>query len=102
MPPAIFAMFIPANAIIGPVPVLAAALFIASACAVVRVAAAIVGSLKTALLCSSLIICSSSSDAVTELMPNDTIARPLNSDHFLESTSLSASAISIVCPGSAL
>ena len=48
MPPAILAMFIPAKAIIGPVDSLAAADFIASACAAVSVAAAIAGFVSTA------------------------------------------------------
>ena len=42
------------------------------------------------------------SDAVTELIPMEKIEMPRIPDHFSESTSFSASAISIVCPGKAL
>ena len=58
-------MFIPANAIIGPVEVFFAALCIASACAFTSCAAAIPGLRNVAFLCSSLIIFSSSSEAFT-------------------------------------
>ena len=51
------AIFIPANAIIGPVAVFEAAAFIASACAPASVAAAIFGLRSTAVFCISLIIC---------------------------------------------
>ena len=47
------------------------------------------------------LIASSSSEALTELTPKDTISTPRRFAHFSESTSLSASAISAVCPGSA-
>ena len=86
----------PANAIIGPALVLLAAAFIASAWAAVRAAAPIVASFIVAVFCRSLIICSSSGEAVTELTPNETTSIPLSSPHFFESTSLSASAISVV------
>ena len=64
-------------------------------------AAAMVGSRKAALRCSSLIICSSSSLALTLDTPKETISMPLRSRHLAESTSLRASAISPVWAGSA-
>ena len=73
----------------------------ALACAPTRCAAAMFALRKTAFFCSSLIIASSSSEALTELTPKDTISTPRRFAHFSESTSLSASAISAVCPGSA-
>jgi hypothetical protein len=100
IPPVPCAIPIPINPVIAP-PELDAAAFIASACAPTRVAAAMVGSRIIALCWSSLIISSSSLDALTELTPNDAISIPRVSLHLDERISLRASAISLVWPGSA-
>ena len=86
----------------GPVASFLAASCMACACAPTMVAAAMVGSRMTAVRCRFLIIASSSSEALTEFTPKDATLMPRSSAHFLDSTSLSASAISMVWPGSAL
>ena len=96
MPPICPAMFMPMNAIAGPAFWLLAAACIAAACAPTICAAARVGSINAALRCISLSIFSSSSFAFTDETPNDTISRPRSLRHLADSTSLSASAISIV------
>ena len=55
---------------------------IAAACAPTRCAAAIVGLRKVALRCSSLIIASSSSEALMEETPRETISIPRRLPHF--------------------
>lgn len=92
-------MFMPIKAMAAP-PVFWAAIFMASPWAPTRWAAARVGSVKAALRCSSFMVCSSSSLAVTLATPKDTISIPRRSRHFLDSTSFSASASSMVWPGS--
>jgi len=93
-------MFIPAKAMTGPAFSLLAAACIASACASAMRAAAMLGSLRAAARCRSLIIFSSSSVALTELMPKETIEMPRSSRHFEESSSFRASASSVVWAGS--
>ena len=102
MPPAFCAMFMLAKPINAPADSFAAAAFMASACAPTRWAAAMPGLRSTALRCRSLIICSSSSDAVTELMPTETTLMPRSSLHLPERAAFIASASSAVWPGSAL
>ena len=57
---------------------------------------------KTALFCSSLIMSSSSLDAVMELTPTETTLMPRSSLHLLDSARFMASASSMVWPGRAL
>ena len=102
IPPTIFAMFIPANAIIGPVEVLDAAIFIASACAAVMVAAAIPVLRSTAVLCRSAIVFASSSGIFAELILIVTISIPRSLVHRSESSSFKASVSSSVCAGISL
>ncbi len=64
-------------------------------------AAARVGFIKAVLRCSSLIIFSSSSLALTLETPKDTISRPRRSRHFADSSWFKASASSVVWPGRA-
>ena len=97
MPPP-WAMFMPMKPVKAP-PAFFAASCMAWACAPTRCAAAMLGLRKVALRCSSLIMASSSSEALTEFTPKDTISTPRRFAHFSDSTSLSASAISMVCPG---
>ena len=101
MPPICPAIFMPIKAIAGPAFGLLAAACMALACAPTRCAAALVGSIKAALRCSSLSMASSSSLALTDETPKETISRPRRLRHLPDRTSLSASAISIVWPGSA-
>ena len=61
-----------------------------------KIAAALVGSINAALRCSSLIICSSSSLALTDETPKETISSPRKQRHFPDKTSFNASASSIV------
>ena len=95
-PPFWAAIFIPANAIIGPVEVFFAALCIDSACALTKCAAAIPGFLNVAFLWSSLIIASSSSEAFTELTPILLTVIPYTSSQLSERISRSAFASSTV------
>ena len=88
-------MFMPMKPVNAP-PAFLAASCMACACAPTRCAAAMLALRNTALRCSSFIMASSSSEALTELTPKDTISTPRRFNHFSESTSLSASAISIV------
>ena len=80
----------------GPAFWFAAADFMASACAPTRCAAAMFGLRNTALFCRSLIICSSSSEALTEFTPTDTTEMPRSSLHLPESATFIASANSAV------
>ena len=96
MPPICPAIPMPIKAIAGPALGLLAADCMALACAPTRWAAARVGSIKAALRCSSLIICSSSSLALTLETPKETISMPRRSRHREESCSLRASASSRV------
>ena len=100
IPPAAPAIPMPIKPMVAP-PSLAAAACIALAWAPTRCAAARVGSRKAALRCISLIICSSSSDALILDTPRETISMPLRSRHLAERTSLRASASSRVWAGTA-
>ena len=64
-------------------------------------AAAILGLRYTALRCISLIMASSSSEALTELTPMDTISTPRRSFHLEDRAWFIAAAISSVWPGRA-
>ena len=90
----------PANAIMGPVEVLEAAAFMASAWAPTNVAAAILALRITAVFCRSLIIFSSSSGIFTLLKPIETISIPRRLLHFSLSTSFRAWAMVSVLPAS--
>ena len=100
MPPAMFAMPMPMKPAMAP-DSFAAAVRIASDCAAAMFAAAIAGSRMTAAFCRSLIIRSSSSDAAIVFTPKEATSMPRRSAHFSESTSLRASASSVVCAGTA-
>ena len=76
----------PIKAMAGPAEVLEAAACIAEACAPTMWAAARVGSIKAALRCSSLIICSSSSLALTPDTPRETISMPRSLLHLPDSS----------------
>ena len=86
-------MFMPMKPIIAPF-LFPAAVFIASACACTMCAAAMLVLRKTADFCSSLMVASSSAEAVTELTPTATMARPRVSPHLLDRTSFMACASS--------
>ena len=89
----------PAKAANAPAPSFLAAFCIAAPWELARYAAAIVGSLRAALCCNSLMRCSSSSLALMELMPRETISMPRRSRHFAESSSFRHWASSVVWPG---
>ena len=80
----------------------AAAVRMASLCALARFAAAIVGSRMTAAFCRSLIICSSSLEAAMEFMPKLTTSIPRRSRQSAESSSFRIFESSTVCAGIAL
>lgn len=101
MPPIWPAIFAPIKAMAGPADSLDAAACIAAACAPTSVAAAMVGLRKAASRCSCLIICSSSSLALTLETPTETISMPRSLRHFSVRTSFKASASSMVWPGRA-
>ncbi len=91
IPPVIFAIFIPVNAIMGPVEVLEAADFMASAWASTKVAAAILELRSVALVCSSLIFLEISSGMEGGFMVMLTTTMPLSFCHLPESSSFTAS-----------
>ena len=93
-------MFMPMKPIIAPF-LFPAAVFIASACACTMCAAAMLVLRKTADFCSSLMVASSSAEAVTELTPTATMARPRVAPHLPDRTSFMACASSMVWPGKA-
>ena len=95
-PPFPFAMFMPMKPIIAPFG-LPAAVFIASDCAAVSVAAAMPGSRRIAVFCAFLMSSVSSSVSDTDDSATLTIFSPRAAPHFSDSVEFIASSSSMVC-----